>query len=96
MTRFVIYSDTHGVYLGSCMGLGFWSAMDPCGQDAACTFASETDAAKCIASWDQVPEWALRTVAVDPTDGTYATINDCVLAGLPAWDPNATMMNGAP
>ena len=32
-TRILIYSEADGVYLGSCMGLGFWSELDSVGQE---------------------------------------------------------------
>ena len=48
----VITHPEMGVYLGSWIGLGFWSLLDPVGQQEAVTFPDETDASAHIASWD--------------------------------------------
>lgn len=97
--RFIVVSDEWGVYLGSCMGLGFWSAMDPVGQDAAITFASESEADQFIGrlfkTVDRVPP--TRILPVDVT-GDYASIEACVAAGASAWDPapgNSTEPNSS-
>ena len=84
--RYVLVHDEMGVYLGSCFGMGFWSKLDPIGQPCAITFPSEEVATRVWASWDHSPA-GCRTIAVEASDGEYATIDDCVRAGLPAWDP---------
>ena len=38
--RWVIYSQTTGVYLGTCLGLVFWTMLDPAGQTHSCVFDS--------------------------------------------------------
>lgn len=88
--RFVIYSHDLGVYLGNFLGLGFWSKVDPVGQPSACTFDSEQQIREHVATWDggSPPTWRAVPVEVDP-DG-YATIAQCVAAGLPGWDPEAS------
>lgn len=82
----MIYSEELGVYLGNCMGMGFWSKLDPVGQPCAVTFGSEGEAAKHWASWNQIPR-DCKTHQVAPSDGRYATIEDCARAGLPIWEP---------
>ena len=96
MTRFVIFSPTEGVYLGSAMGLGFWSKLDPVGQNAAVTFASPSEATECIRSWEpgSAPlDIRFRTVEcggpVEAGGVVYATIPEIVAADMPAWNPNA-------
>lgn len=86
--RVVIYSEPAGVFLGSCMGLGFWSEMDPAGQDAAITFESEDVARAEVARWKHGPEEPWRCVPVEVDAGDrYASIEQCVRAGLPRWTP---------
>jgi hypothetical protein len=43
-TRFVVYGEDHGVFLGIGMGMGFFSKTDTLGSFFAPTFASEEDA----------------------------------------------------
>lgn len=88
----VIYNEEEGIYLGECMGLGFWSKMDPCGQEAACLFESEEEMRKYIESWNE-SEFKHNEFKFVPVEakGDYATIEECVAAGLPAWDPDPTL-----
>jgi len=85
--RVVIYSEPAGVFLGSCMGLGWWSEMDPAGQDSAITFESEEVARAEVARWKHGPEEPWRCVPVEASADPYATVEDCVRAGLPRWIP---------
>lgn len=92
-TRYLLTHPEDGIYLGSCMGFGFWTKMDPAGQPEACTFESEKDMWEHINSWDQSEDLdrrkcGFRAVPVQPSSDTYATIRDCVNAGLEAWDPD--------
>jgi hypothetical protein len=85
--RVVLHSDDWGTYLGSFIGLAFFSNHDPVGQTAACTFANEDEIRRVVASWDcgQPPTW--RAVPVETTADGYATIEHCKAAGLPGWAP---------
>lgn len=86
--RFVLVHPERGIYLGSFMGLGIWTGIDTAGQPAACTFASPEEAQEFVHSWDEAPKVA--TVAVEVNEGTsFASIADCVAAGLEAWNPKA-------
>lgn len=85
MKGFVLYSEEYGVYLGSFMGMGFWSKLDPAGQTSAVMFADEASIQSFILSLDNpsaLPEW--YPVEVEAA-GEYATIDECVKAGLPSW-----------
>lgn len=85
--RYVLYSNTQGVYLGNFMGLGFWSKLDPAGQDSAPTFRSESEAGSHMATWDTpVLDARLVPVVEDIIEPEYASVAQCVAAGLPAWD----------
>lgn len=83
--RFVLVSPEMGIYLGNCLGLGFWSKLDPVGQPSAVTFESDADAIGHAQSWDGgVPE-GLTSREVEADDGIYASVAACVAAGLEGW-----------
>ena len=75
----VIVHDEMGVYLGSCMGLGFWTLLDPAGQPSACVFADEAEARDHIATWEEGPS-LYRFVEVEGQ--REATIPQLRAAGL--------------
>lgn len=86
MTQYVIYSEEDGVYLGSFLGLGFWSKLGPNGQDAAVVFESIQDAQNYIRLWpEESRNKQFQFVPVEASLEVWATIEDCVKAGLPAW-----------
>ena len=91
MKRFVLYGDVVGVYLGSAMGLGFWSKLDPVGQSSACTFDSKEAVDAFVAHGSSSGEPILRKYSAVEVEveapGRYASISECVAAGLPAWEP---------
>lgn len=89
MTRYVINSTVAGVYLGNCMGLGFWSQWDAVGQDSATVFESESAAIEHIESWHGPQPADLRphVVPVECADERWATIAECVASGLERWTP---------
>ena len=82
----VLYQEEMGVYLGSFLGMGIWSKLDPAGQDHAAVFKDSLQATEIIKVWDSIPE-GIRAVPVDvPDDEHYASMATCVASGLPAWD----------
>lgn len=81
----VIYSEELGVYLGSCMGMGFWSKLDPVGQPCAVTFPTEEAAREHVTLWDCEETPVVRFVEVVPDNGEYASVQACVQSGLPGW-----------
>lgn len=89
--RVVLYNEEDGVYLGSALGLGFWSKLDPVGQPCAVTFADEQEALAYAKTWDhQMDVRAVPVETYEDVDGYwYASIAACQKAGLPGWDPNA-------
>ena len=82
---FVITHPEMGIYLGSAMGMAFWSKLDPVGQPAACTFESQDEAEAFMASWDGGRPEGVGFAPVTPDDGPYASIAACVAAGLEGW-----------
>jgi hypothetical protein len=90
MTRYVAYHEEMGIYLGHCLGLGFWTLLDPVGQPCAVTFESPDELNEHLQQDFDGPVTGIHPVAVnvaDPGDPPYATILECVEAGLPAWNP---------
>lgn len=84
MKRFVLYNEEVGIYLGNCMGLGFWSKLDSAGQERACVFETPEQAEAHLASHDDpVKNCVTREVECD--DSNYATISELEAAGLPTW-----------
>lgn len=86
--RILIFHPEMGVYLGNCLGLGFWSKLDPGGQDAAVTFESAEEAINHAASWDDLV-LNLKFASVKTCARNYATILEIEAAGLSGWDPKA-------
>lgn len=83
---FVIYTEEEGVFLGSCMGLGFWSKLDAVDLGAAVTFPSIDDAEAFMAEWESGSPAGVALVPVVPDqDDGYASIEACMRAGLPEW-----------
>jgi hypothetical protein len=79
----VIVSDEMGVYLGSAMGFGFWTLIDPVGQPSACIFEDEADARDFVSTWDdQTGAEAFRYVPVETGGAKCAEIPVLKAAGL--------------
>ena len=84
MEQYVITHSDHGIYVGSALGLGFWSNMSAAGQNTVPTFDTETDAREHVESWsdDNIPDdYGYAPVEVDD-DTTFATISQLRAAGL--------------
>ena len=88
--RFVLWTQEEGVYLGSCMGFGFWSKLDSVGQDCAATFESREQALEYAKTWNS-QMLGLNTREIQCEDSYYATIEECVAAGLPRWEPDMSL-----
>lgn len=87
MTRYLLYSDDYGVYLGSFLGMGFWSKLDPVGQDEAITFESKELAIAFMQTWNsEAPNVQVVPIEI-PKGNRYATIKQCMVIGLPEWNP---------
>jgi len=90
MKEYIINSKQLGVYLGSCLGLGFWSKLDAAGQIFACTFETQEDAQKHIDTWEyneHLPgDFEFLEVEIDNVV-MGAPIEQCVKAGAERWEP---------
>ena len=84
----VIYSKQQGVFLGAAMGMGFWSKIDAVGQSQACTFESKEEAKAISKNWDIAPPSAMQFIEVNTQDKDYATISECMAAGMDGWFPD--------
>ena len=86
----VVFHPQNGVFMGEFLGLGFWSQLDPAGQDAAITFQNKEAAESMLKSWPLLPE-GIQIVPVKPDADGFASIEACVAAGLPAWHPEGDL-----
>ena len=93
VARYVVYEWQMGIYLGSFLGLQFWSRLDPVGQQSAYTFRFECDA---VAFCNEVQgqgfkEAIVKAVVLTEPDRVgeevYMTPSDAELNGLPRWTP---------
>ena len=86
---YVIYHNEMGVFLGHCMGMGFWSALDAVGQEEAVAFLPN-EATQAITDITSNLEgiFELKEVTnIQYKDGAhYASMEECMKAGIPAWD----------
>jgi hypothetical protein len=89
--HFVIHSNELGVYLGSCMGMGFWSKLDPAGQCEACTFENELQANEYMATWDTQPPKDTKLIPIETKHEQYATLAECMMVGIDHWNPLETI-----
>ncbi|MFG6080332.1 hypothetical protein ACEUZ9_000882 [Paracoccus litorisediminis] len=80
--RIVITHPEYGIYLGSFLGLGFWSKISAEGQEEACTFKNEELARDYIATWEENGDPAKYGFAEVATDAPFATIAELDAAGL--------------
>lgn len=84
-TAIVITNKCMGIYLGNCLGLGFWSNMDTAGQSHAVTFPDKFVARAHVMGWDENSDpdnYDYREVQI--ADRDYATAEELLRAGLPA------------
>lgn len=85
--RFIIVSQKEGVFLGSCMGMCFWSNLDSVGQDEAVSFDSRRTAEEIIKeNPGAFPMKDINIREVETQDDTYATIAECVAVGVSPWE----------
>jgi len=92
MKRIIIYTKEEGIFLGECLGFGFWSKLDPVGQDSAVTFPDIETAKSYVKSWkNQLSGIQFKEIKITDTNQHtgefYASIKDCINAGLPGWNP---------
>ena len=55
-TEYAIHHPEEGFYLGCCLGLGFWSKLDPVGQPSAATFIAVEEAKDHVRLWEENPD----------------------------------------
>lgn len=79
----IIVSPCMGIYIGSAMGMGFWTGLDEAGQDAACTFPDKQSAREHIASWACVETVGqLDLLEVEPDLGEFVSFEQLRQNGL--------------
>jgi hypothetical protein len=90
---YVAYRPRYGIFLCIELGCPFWSYM-PQGIAEAQVFPDVASARKLLNSQPWGEEMELHRVDIHHTAQT-ATIQECVKAGLPAWDPTSAV-SGVP
>lgn len=91
----VIYSEKYGVFLGTAMGLAFWSKLETAGQEAAPVFDSADEAMGFLATWPELSGPSDEMLGVEFVQvvpdvrneggASYASNAACIAAGLPGW-----------
>lgn len=74
-----------GVFLGACLGMGFWSKLDSAGQPSAVTFDNQDQAKDFLFTCVGDEYQGIVFVPVVPDQGDYASVEACVAAGQDAW-----------
>lgn len=90
----VIAHPDMGVYLGNCMGLGWFSRLDAIGQLVACTFENEEQARAHIVGWDSNNDpaaYSYHPVAI--AQEGCASIEEMLQAGMTPAMIGDEMMN---
>jgi len=90
---YVLVHRDNGILLGHCLGMLFWSKLDPVGQPAAVTFPSQAEVDRALSTWlaplqQEREHMRLHEVVAD--DGLYATVASCAAAGLEPWQDEIT------
>lgn len=84
--RFIIVSKEAGVFLGECLGFFFWSNLDAVGQDSAVTCSTKEEAEKLIKeNPGAFPMTDLEVREVNVENLPWATMAECMAAGVPDW-----------
>jgi hypothetical protein len=88
--RIVLAHSEFGIYLGSALGLGFWTKLDSVGQMYAVAFDTKEQAIEHVDTWDK-SAWDYNTIEhlsfvdVLTENAERATMQECEAAGLDAW-----------
>lgn len=83
MKRIIIVSKEYGIFIGEQFGFGFWSKIDPVGQDRACTFETKKEAVQFIVSIKEIQD--AKAIEIEIEELPYATLADIAKADLPIW-----------
>lgn len=88
----VLVHPEFGIFLGHCMGLTFWSKLDPVGQSSAPTFESPEALTAALATWlaPLGDKERMHAHPVHADSGSYASIASCAAAGLDPWQDEVT------
>lgn len=79
----VITHPEMGIYLGNCLGLGFWTLLDTAGQSRAVIFESGHQAREHVVSWvshNDPEQYGFHEVKC--ANEFFATVEELKLAGL--------------
>lgn len=88
MTTSIAVSNSCGALLDIVLGLPIWSGKDPSGLSRARIFRTEQDCRDFIDGNTTIPNDMLL-VEVKANDAAYATMSECIAAGVNEWEPGA-------
>ena len=83
---YVIHSPKFGMFLGEDLGVQWWSESNPEGLKEAAIFSDAASANRILDMQPSGHDCVLHRIDVHHS-AQSASIEDCVAAGLPAWDP---------
>ncbi len=85
--RYLLVHPEWGVYLGSMWSLGFWSKLDPVGQNSAAVFENWQEIHDFVDTWESKPkEYDIEEITTE--DPNYATISEISkLEYVEVWTP---------
>jgi hypothetical protein len=89
MKQYVAKHKEWGVFLGSFLGMAFFSKVDSAGQDSAVAFREEAEAREYMTKQLKQEEADFAFVPVECGSYDYATIDECEAAGVERWSPEA-------
>lgn len=101
MPQVLIVSRSFGVYLGTCMGMGFWSKLENLEMPEACNFPSADEALRVMQTWDgflSLPDDMTFPFVEDADQDGYSTLAECcAVEGVEPWPrPELQAPNGHP
>lgn len=92
---YIVFRKGFGIFLADEFGVKYWSQFNPSGIDRAKIFKDPIDARLSLGISDRNDEYSMGRVDVHAT-ATSATVAECLLAGLPGWEPGEVHDDGPP
>lgn len=84
--KYVLYSKEAGVYLGHCIGLGFWSNWDCAGQEYAVLFDEPTFDGHMKGLEESAENLKAKFIGVPTAAENYISEKELVSLGFKEWN----------
>lgn len=85
---YILYTEDKGIFIGSFLGLGFWSKLDPVNQTHAIVFESKEIAEQLISEWLTHPG-NFKLIPIQTQELGYASLEEISAIGLPIWSSDS-------